>query len=177
MKDFESQTKLYSFWLGQAIAALPQRERIAVVGRFFEQRTFKNIGQQLGLSHTRPPQLVNSALRKLRARFRDVALLTLVAKPFVHVDLPWQGIYTPEEAETPHRTPQPRKIRPPKRPKKSLPAPDFNPEHYFNYITHIGNIIETRKFPAIRKTAPAIFPQPLVALVGPLWPWPQELDH
>ena len=56
--------------LGEAIEALPERERLAVTLYYSEYFKLKEIGETLGLSESRVSQLISQAMIRLRLRLR-----------------------------------------------------------------------------------------------------------
>jgi RNA polymerase sigma factor for flagellar operon FliA len=50
---------------------LPKRERIIIKRRFFQDRSLRQIGQELGVSESRVSQIHARALRLLRQMMRD----------------------------------------------------------------------------------------------------------
>lgn len=60
-------------WLGEALAALPDRERHILEARFFADHTItlERIGAHMGISKERVRQLENQALSRLRRQLRD----------------------------------------------------------------------------------------------------------
>jgi RNA polymerase sigma factor FliA len=58
--------------LAAAIAALPERERLLVIGHYQKGRSLRLIGLQLGVSEARMSQLHTRALRRLREQLAVV---------------------------------------------------------------------------------------------------------
>jgi RNA polymerase sigma factor (sigma-70 family) len=52
--------------LHQALKKLPERERRIIYGRFWQERTLDDLGQELGMTKERVRQLQNKALTRLR---------------------------------------------------------------------------------------------------------------
>jgi RNA polymerase sigma factor (sigma-70 family) len=84
--DETSETEPAAFFLDEAIAALREKDRAAIILRFFENRTLAEVGNALGLSEDAARMRVSRALEHLRKflRVRKVALpagamLTLMA--------------------------------------------------------------------------------------------------
>lgn len=71
----QRDTRLRARWVGEAVAALPERERIIVRARFFndEAVTLERLGTTLGISKERVRQLEHQALKRLRRRLGDIA--------------------------------------------------------------------------------------------------------
>lgn len=59
--------------LSQAIEKLPENERTVLTLYYYEQRTMREIGRQLGVKQARVSQLHSQALRRLRRRLRHAA--------------------------------------------------------------------------------------------------------
>lgn len=71
----QRDTRLRARWVGEAVAALPERERVIVRARFFndEAVTLERLGMKLGISKERVRQLEHQALKRLRRRLADIA--------------------------------------------------------------------------------------------------------
>lgn len=52
--------------LNTALDALNPREREVIQARFFQDQTYKEIGEQMGISHSRAQQLAERGLRRMR---------------------------------------------------------------------------------------------------------------
>lgn len=50
-------------------AAMPDRYRTAVIGYFFEGKTYEEVGADLGCGRQRAMQIVQTALRRIREKF------------------------------------------------------------------------------------------------------------
>lgn len=65
-------------YLREAIALLPERHRLVIVGHFLEGRTMTELGQFLGVTQSRASQLKEDALRLMRqglqAQYHDAEL-------------------------------------------------------------------------------------------------------
>ena len=74
--DDASETEPTPLLLDEAIAALREKERTAIILRFFEDRTLAEVGAALGLSEDAARMRVSRALEHLRkfSRLRKVAL-------------------------------------------------------------------------------------------------------
>ncbi len=59
--------------LAEAIAALPERERIVVTLYYYEELTLREIGEVLGVTESRVSQLHTKAILRLRARLGGTA--------------------------------------------------------------------------------------------------------
>ncbi|MEM9131571.1 MAG: sigma-70 family RNA polymerase sigma factor [Actinomycetota bacterium] len=59
-------------YLRRGIALLPERQRVIIVGYFFQGRTMTELGQLLGVTQSRASQLKDDALRMLRAGMSEV---------------------------------------------------------------------------------------------------------
>lgn len=59
-------------YLRRGIALLPERQRVIIVGYFFQGRTMTELGQLLGVTQSRASQLKDDALRMLRAGLSEV---------------------------------------------------------------------------------------------------------
>jgi RNA polymerase sigma-32 factor len=70
----QRDTRLRSRWLGEALAALPERERMIVQARFYSEGnvTLERLGIKLGISKERVRQLEHQALKRLRRHLGDV---------------------------------------------------------------------------------------------------------
>jgi RNA polymerase sigma factor FliA len=55
--------------LGEAIARLPEREKLVVTLYYYEELTLREIGEVLGVTESRVSQLHTKAILRLRARF------------------------------------------------------------------------------------------------------------
>ena len=53
-------------WVTRRVLCLPRREQLIIIGRFWEERTLEDIGEEIGLSKERIRQLEVRALRLLR---------------------------------------------------------------------------------------------------------------
>lgn len=60
-------------FLGQAIRDLPERERLVVSLRYYEEATMREIASVLGATESRTSQIHTSAILHLRARLREAA--------------------------------------------------------------------------------------------------------
>ena len=54
--------------LGQAINALPEREKLVVTLYYYEELTLREIGEVLGVTESRVSQLHTKAVLRLKAR-------------------------------------------------------------------------------------------------------------
>jgi RNA polymerase sigma factor FliA len=59
--------------LAEAIAALPERERIVITLYYYENLTLREIGEVLGVTESRISQLHTKAALRLRSRLQDTA--------------------------------------------------------------------------------------------------------
>ncbi len=59
-------------YLRRGIALLPERQRVIIVGYFFQGHTMTELGQLLGVTQSRASQLKDDALRMLRAGLSEV---------------------------------------------------------------------------------------------------------
>src|SRR5215211_6938988 len=59
--------------LGEAIARLPEREKLVVTLYYYEELTLREIGDVLGVTESRVSQLHTKAILRLRARFSAAA--------------------------------------------------------------------------------------------------------
>ena len=59
----------------RSVAALPPRERQAVEARFFEDKSYAEVGRQLGVSTSRACEIVQLGLGRLRARLAAAELV------------------------------------------------------------------------------------------------------
>jgi RNA polymerase sigma factor FliA len=62
--------------LGEAIARLPEREKLVVTLYYYEELTLREIGEVLGVTESRVSQLHTKAILRLRARFSAAASRT-----------------------------------------------------------------------------------------------------
>jgi RNA polymerase sigma factor for flagellar operon FliA len=62
-----SQTELREA-LGEAIARLPEREKLVVTLYYYEELTLREIGEVLGVTESRVSQLHTKAILRLKAR-------------------------------------------------------------------------------------------------------------
>jgi RNA polymerase sigma factor FliA len=62
--------------LGDAIARLPEREKLVVTLYYYEELTLREIGEVLGVTESRVSQLHTKAILRLRARFSAAATRT-----------------------------------------------------------------------------------------------------
>ncbi len=60
--------------LGEAIARLPEREKLVVTLYYYEELTLREIGEVLGVTESRVSQLHTKAVLRLKARLSGVAL-------------------------------------------------------------------------------------------------------
>ena len=67
-------TRLRARWVDEAMATLPERERVIVRARFFTEETvtLERLGVTLGISKERVRQLEHQALKRLRRRLSDI---------------------------------------------------------------------------------------------------------
>lgn len=67
-------TRLRARWVDEAMATLPERERVIVRARFFTEETvtLERLGVTLGISKERVRQLEHQALKRLRRRLGDI---------------------------------------------------------------------------------------------------------
>jgi RNA polymerase sigma factor for flagellar operon FliA len=56
--------------LGQAIEALPEKERLAVTLYYNEDLNLKEVGETLGLTESRISQLLSQAMVRLRSKLK-----------------------------------------------------------------------------------------------------------
>jgi RNA polymerase sigma factor for flagellar operon FliA len=54
--------------LGEAIARLPEREKLVVTLYYYEELTLREIGEVLGVTESRVSQLHTKAILRLKAR-------------------------------------------------------------------------------------------------------------
>jgi RNA polymerase sigma factor for flagellar operon FliA len=59
--------------MAEAIASLPEREKIVVTLYYYEELTLREIGEVLGVTESRVSQLHTKAVLRLRARLSGVA--------------------------------------------------------------------------------------------------------
>ena len=67
-----SQTELREA-LGEAIARLPEREKLVVTLYYYEELTLREIGEVLGVTESRVSQLHTKAILRLKARLGGAA--------------------------------------------------------------------------------------------------------
>ena len=60
--------------LGEAIARLPEREKLVVTLYYYEELTLREIGEVLGVTESRVSQLHTKAVLRLKARLSGVAM-------------------------------------------------------------------------------------------------------
>jgi RNA polymerase sigma factor for flagellar operon FliA len=60
--------------LGEAIARLPEREKLVVTLYYYEELTLREIGEVLGVTESRVSQLHTKAVLRLKARLSGAAL-------------------------------------------------------------------------------------------------------
>jgi RNA polymerase sigma-32 factor len=67
-------TRLRARWVDEAMATLPERERVIVRARFFTDEivTLERLGVTLGISKERVRQLEHQALKRLRRKLGDI---------------------------------------------------------------------------------------------------------
>ncbi len=75
----EAQWEDVAPWLDEALAALSTKERNAILLRFFEQQSWKEVGATLGLNENAARVRVARALEKLRSWFRKRRVSTSTA--------------------------------------------------------------------------------------------------
>lgn len=70
-------------WVGEALETLPERERVIVRARFFNDQnvTLERLGVKLGISKERVRQLEHQALKRLRRRLGDTPDLQRAFSP------------------------------------------------------------------------------------------------
>lgn len=66
MARFEARTMLRT-----ALEALDERSRLILWLRFYEGRTYREIGDEVGLTHQRVQQILKASYGKMRARLED----------------------------------------------------------------------------------------------------------
>ena len=59
--------------LGEAIARLPEREKLVVTLYYYEELTLREIGEVLGVTESRVSQLHTKAILRLKARLGRLA--------------------------------------------------------------------------------------------------------
>ena len=59
--------------MAEAIASLPEREKIVVTLYYYEELTLREIGEVLGVTESRVSQLHTKAVLRLRARLSGAA--------------------------------------------------------------------------------------------------------
>ena len=59
--------------LGEAIARLPEREKLVVTLYYYEELTLREIGEVLGVTESRVSQLHTKAILRLKARLGGAA--------------------------------------------------------------------------------------------------------
>ena len=59
--------------LGEAIARLPEREKLVITLYYYEELTLREIGEVLGVTESRVSQLHTKAILRLKARLADTA--------------------------------------------------------------------------------------------------------
>lgn len=75
-RDTEPDWDALSPWIDEIVDALPELDRKAVVMRFFENRSFGAIGEQLGLSPEAARKRVARALESIQRHLRRKGILT-----------------------------------------------------------------------------------------------------
>jgi RNA polymerase sigma factor for flagellar operon FliA len=60
--------------LGEAIARLPEREKLVVTLYYYEELTLREIGEVLGVTESRVSQLHTKAILRLKARLGGAAV-------------------------------------------------------------------------------------------------------
>jgi len=71
-QDALAQTELREA-LGEAIARLPEREKLVITLYYYEELTLREIGEVLGVTESRVSQLHTKAILRLKARLADTA--------------------------------------------------------------------------------------------------------
>ena len=59
--------------IGEAIAALPEREKLVITLYYYEELTLREIGEVLGVTESRVSQLHTKAILRLKARLAAVS--------------------------------------------------------------------------------------------------------
>lgn len=79
----QRDASLRARWVGEALETLPERERVIVRARFFNDQnvTLERLGVKLGISKERVRQLEHQALKRLRRRLGDTPDLQRAFSP------------------------------------------------------------------------------------------------
>ena len=66
--------------LGEAIARLPEREKLVITLYYYEELTLREIGEVLGVTESRVSQLHTKAILRLKARLAGTAAARATVK-------------------------------------------------------------------------------------------------
>src|SRR5579862_2968819 len=97
--------------LADAIARLPEREKLVVTLYYYEELTLREIGEVLGVTESRVSQLHTKAILRLKSRLSGVAARSCVARRHA---LPSALIRIGTDAAGAGQDPQRRRRRPPR---------------------------------------------------------------